>query len=160
MRDSVSRSVRYCLVLVATMGLVACEPRGEHDGEAGGGLVVEDAWVRPARNAGTGNVHSAAYFTLRNRSRQDVRLSSVEAEVAEAVEIHESIDDAGVVRMRPVATVEVPARGSVAFQPGGLHVMLLRLRHDLVDGDSLRLSLVFEDGARVEVPAVVRSAVF
>jgi periplasmic copper chaperone A len=141
------------LLLAVLLGLAACRADAPVDSPA---LAVQDAWARPASGADTMRVHSAAYFLLENNRGEAVRLVEARSDVAERVEIHETSIDDGVMRMRPRDRVDVPAGESVRFEPGGLHVMLVQLRRDLVPGDSLTITLVFEDGTTHPVPVAVR----
>jgi copper(I)-binding protein len=61
----------------------------------------------------------------------------------------------GVMRMRAVEAVEVPAHGQVALEPGGLHVMLIGLKAPLEEGGSFPLKLVFANAGEVEVVATI-----
>lgn len=58
-------------------------------------------------------------------------------------------------QMRPVDKVDVPARGRVAFEPGGLHLMLVDLQRPLRAGEQLALTFVFEGAGRVSVRAPI-----
>ncbi|MBC6934312.1 MAG: copper chaperone PCu(A)C, partial [Chloroflexi bacterium] len=59
-----------------------------------------------------------------------------------------------VMKMRPVeGGIEIPAGGSVELKPGGYHVMLMQLPRDLLPGQAIMLTLVFESG--VELPVAV-----
>lgn len=118
---------------------------------------VEDAWVRPVRGTPTAPTNSAAYFTLRNRGDARAHLVAASVEGVEITEIHETTMDDGVMRMRPAERVEVPPGEEVAFQPAGLHVMLLGVRQELAEGDTLGLTLRFEDGTTHTAQALVRS---
>jgi copper(I)-binding protein len=63
----------------------------------------------------------------------------------------------GVMRMRPVEALLVPAHGEAVLEPGGLHVMLMGLGDPLVEGNSLPLTLHFEHAGEVEVVATIES---
>lgn len=133
------------------------------------GITVEDPWVRPATlpqghptadpahsdhgDHGSG-VLSAMYMTISNSRSQAVQLTAVETVVAEVVELHQTENQNGLMRMRPVDTVEVPANGTVEFAPGGFHIMLIDITEQLEPGDSVTVTLVFNTGERVEVPDV------
>lgn len=131
------------------------QPAPEHGEE----VVVDDAWARPVAARETGRMHSAAYFTLRNHTGEAVRLVRAETDVSAAAEIHETvIDENGVMRMREQEHVDVEAGGETRFEPGGLHVMLMNLDRELVAGDSLTMTLHFEDGHSLQTPVVVRPA--
>lgn len=114
---------------------------------------VTSAWVRPAPDTSR---PTAAYLTLHGLGDRADTLLAVQTPLAEAVEIHESTTDAqGVTRMRPIDQVVVPAGDSVVFEPGGLHLMLIGLRHRLAVRDSVDLMLLFSRRDTVRVRAGV-----
>jgi periplasmic copper chaperone A len=144
-------------VLLAAVLLPAC---GWGEGSGGEGLAVEGAWARPMTVVEGGpspsGVHSAVYLTLRNGGGPD-RLLGGETDVAEVLEIHESRMEDGIMRMRPVeGGIRIPAGSVAELRPGGLHLMLLDLRASLVEGDTLVLSLQFEESGTREVRVPVR----
>jgi len=112
------------------------------------------AWARPAAAGAT----SALYVTLENRGPVEDRLVGAASPVAGRVEVHRTSVEGGVMRMRPAGEVAIPAGGALAFEPGGLHVMLVGLRRELVAGDSLSVTLRFARAGELTVRAVVRSA--
>lgn len=97
-----------------------------------------------------------AYLRIRNAGAKDMTLVAAVSPAAEAVELHTHIDDAGVMRMRQVKEIVVPAGREVAFQPGGYHVMLIGLPLPLLAGDKVPLTLRFADGTATSFEAVVR----
>ena len=115
-----------------------------------GDLVVENPWARESVTR-TG----AAYLTVRNGGAADDRLIGVASEVADRAELHGSEMQDGVMRMRPVEAVEVPAHGQAALEPGGLHVMLIGLKAPLEEGGSFALTLTFENAGEVEVVTTI-----
>ena len=91
-------------------------------------VVVHDPYVRepiPGRNM------SAAFMTLTNTSDNAQRLVSVSAPWASSIEIHTHLHEDGVMKMRQVESLEVPAGESVTLEPGGLHLMLFGLKTPL-----------------------------
>ena len=115
-----------------------------------GDLVVEAPWARESVTR-TG----AAYMTLRNNGDQPDRLIGVSSDVAETVQLHSSVTQDGVMQMRAVETVEVPAHGEAVLGPGGVHVMLIGLEGPLEEGKSFPLTLQFEKAGEVEVMATI-----
>lgn len=112
---------------------------------------VERAWVRlPA----VADRPGAAYFTILGGSKGDTLLE-VSTPVAVRAELHETIDHAGMKSMQPVRDVAVPAAGTLAFAPGGKHVMLFDLDPAVKAGDAVPLALTFAGGRKVEVQAKV-----
>ena len=67
-------------------------------------------------------------------------------------------DDAGMMEMRPVDRIEIPAGGTVALEPGGYHIMLLELVAPLEAGTTIEVTLVFEEAGEQVVTADVRDA--
>ena len=116
----------------------------------GGTITVEDAW---ARAAGAGDI-TGAFFTLDNGGEDDVLLSA-DSDVAEAVEIHQTVMEGDIMRMVMQESVAVPP-GELAFQPGSLHIMLIGLTRDLNAGDEFPLTLNFEQAGAVVVTVEVR----
>jgi len=114
-------------------------------------LVVEGAWVRALPGASVG----AAYMTLRNVSSHPVTVLAIESPLAAQAMIHETKVENGQSRMRPHEEVLVDAGQSVKLAPGGLHVMLHGLP-PLSVGQSVPLTIILEDGRKVQVAATVR----
>ena len=113
---------------------------------------VDKAWVRlPAVSSRPG----AAYFTLKGGSTADTLLS-ISTPAALRTELHESVKTAtGATSMQPLKDVPLPAAATVAFAPGGKHVMLFDLGPQVKAGDKLPLAFAFASGKRVEVQAQV-----
>jgi periplasmic copper chaperone A len=118
-------------------------------------VTATDAWVR-----GTvpGQRTTGAFVTL--HSTEDAKLVGVASPIAKSVQVHESEMANGVMRMKAVDFVALPAGKRVELQPGGYHVMLLGLVRPLGAGDSVALTLTLEDksGKRstLDVEAEVR----
>ena len=109
-----------------------------------------NAWARPA-NAATPN--SAVYGQLVHIGEMHDTLVSASTDVAEAVELHEMImADGDVMRMRPVeGGFVVPPDNFISLEPGGLHIMLIGLTQELVAGETLDLTLNFEQIGEVQL---------
>jgi copper(I)-binding protein len=108
---------------------------------------VRNPWSRPAAAGMVG----VGYMTLVNPGARPEALVSVESPAANRVEIHRSTMEHGVMTMSPQARVETPAGGSVAFAPGGYHLMFIGLKRELKPGDKLPATLVFEGGRRIRI---------
>ncbi len=116
---------------------------------------VEGAWARPTPpNAKT----AAAYMTVVNAGHDADRLVSVSTPVAGMADVHRTIDDNGVMKMRPAGPVEVKPGSPVTLSPAGLHVMLMQLKAPLADGHDFPLTLVFEKAGPVQVSVHVQRA--
>lgn len=114
---------------------------------------VHDVWAR----ASIGQVkNSAAYFSVTNRGEVPDRLVSVESSAVERAELHDHIMEDDVARMVEVETIDLDAGETLTLEPGGLHIMLFGLSEPLAPGDSLPLTLHFEQAGSLEVEADVR----
>jgi hypothetical protein len=116
-----------------------------------GSLEVLQPWSRPAV-AGTNGV---GYMVLANRGRAADVLRKVESPVAARVEMHASSMAGGVMSMKKVDEVAVPAGGQVAFAPGAYHLMLIGLTRTLKAGDRAPATLSFASGRKITVRFVV-----
>ena len=99
---------------------------------------------------------SAAYLTITNSGGTADALIKAESDVANSVELHTMTMVDGVMKMTPVEKIEVPANGKAELKPGSFHVMLIGLRHDLKEGDVVKLTLTFQTSGKIEVEAPVR----
>jgi copper(I)-binding protein len=103
---------------------------------------VTDAWVR-----GTvpGQKVTGAFMQI--TSATDASLVAVTSPVAKVAEIHTMSHDGGVMKMRPVEAIPLPAGKAVELGPGGYHVMLMDVGQPLKEGDTVPLTLTFADKA-------------
>ena len=122
-------------------------------GSAFAELIVENANIRESI---PGAPNSAAFMILKNTSAQDVVLTSATSELARATELHNHINDNGVMRMREVPEIVVPAGQSVQLKPGGLHVMFMGLATPLKQGEQGSFTLVDQSGQEYPVQAPVK----
>jgi len=143
------RSVAGLIALVA-VGLV-----GLGRASTAGEVRIEGAWVREAP-PGAGSL--AVFLTVVNRSAQPVRLVGATSPAARAVALHRTREEAGLMRMDPVATIEIPPNGRAVLAPGGFHLMLVEPVRRFVAGDTLSLTLVFEPASRLSLEVPVRTA--
>lgn len=99
---------------------------------------------------------TAAYFTLERTAPGPLALVRALSPAAAAVELHEHTAEGGMMMMRPVkGPIAVPTEGPLVFQPGGYHVMLIGLRAPLAAGDTVPLSLLFDDGSAARLQLTV-----
>ncbi len=113
-------------------------------------IQVTDAFARAAAAGGVGGL----FLTIVNTGPSD-RLTGVSSPVAGKVELHESIDDKGVMKMRSVAGLDIPAGATVKLAPGGYHIMLIGVKQPLTAGGHVPVTLTFEKAGKLEVEASV-----
>lgn len=132
------------LVIVLLAGMVFT-PLAADDSKH---IVIDKPWAR----ASAGNApNGAVYMTLRNTGERPDRVLGGSSPVAGQVQVHNTVRKNNVMRMRPVDNLEVPAGGSTALAPGGLHIMLMGLKSPLKQGTTVRISLEFERAGKVAV---------
>ncbi|SFG95130.1 copper chaperone PCu(A)C [Neptunomonas qingdaonensis] len=112
---------------------------------------VESAYVRAVP---PGQMNSAAFMQLKNEGPEDISLVAAKSQAAKNVELHTHTQDNGVMRMRQVSEISLPAGEAITLQPGGMHIMLIGLTQNLAAGENISLSLEFSDGSQqaLEVP--------
>jgi len=119
-------------------------------------VTVADPWVR-----GTVAQQRATGAFMKLTSTDGARLVEARSPVAGVVEIHEMTMDNNVMRMRQVPMLELPAGKAVELKPGGYHVMLMDLKQAMKTGESVPITLVFEDKDKkrqtVDIQAPVRA---
>ena len=99
------------------------------------------------RLAPPGKKVTAAFLTLKNKSTEDVFLVSASSSIANKVELHvHDIDDNGVMSMREVSKMKLPAKGELVLKPKSNHLMLFGLKQELKEGQQVSFELKFSDG--------------
>jgi periplasmic copper chaperone A len=119
-----------------------------------GDLAISDPWARamlPGQPAGGG------YLGIANEGDDADRLVSATSPRAGRVEIHtmEVVDDIMVMRPLPDG-LEIPAGGTVALEPGGLHIMFMEVEQPFAEGDRVPVTLEFERAGSVDATFEVR----
>jgi periplasmic copper chaperone A len=97
--------------------------------------------------------NSAAFMTLSAKDTAD-KLIGVSGDVAREIQIHTMLTEAGVMKMREIKSLDVPANGKTELKPGGLHIMLIGLKDGLKEGEKFPLKLKFEKAGEVTVDVV------
>jgi copper(I)-binding protein len=139
------RLIRLALILAATLpcSAIAADPA----------LMIHDPYVRLAPpNAPA----SGAFMVISNSGKQARKLIKAASPAARTVELHNHINDNGVMRMREVANIEIKASGQTELKPGSYHVMLIGMHQPLKEGDTIPITLSFDDGSSQQVSAPVR----
>ena len=139
------------LILLFISGCTNKAPEHHHHT----GIRVYDAWVR----AVPPNMKmTAAYMSFHNHSKMEDALLSAETPIAGVVETHTVEENKGVMSMKPVDSIPVPANGMQELKPGGFHLMLIQLKQVPKMGETVSLVLNFKHAGRVEVSAPVKES--
>ena len=117
---------------------------------------VKDPWVR-----GTVAQQKATGMFAQITSTAGGKLVSASSPVAGVVEIHEMAMEGNVMKMRAIPGLDLPAGKAVDLKPGGYHVMLMDLKQQLKEGETVPVTLVVQgkDGKKesIEVKAPVKA---
>jgi len=116
---------------------------------------IKDAWVR---GTVAGQTATGAFMEL--KASEHATLLGVSSPVAGTVEVHEMSMDKGVMKMRAVPKLDLPAGKAVTLKPGSYHIMLMDLKQPLKKGETVPLTLKLEGKDKktsvLEVKAEVR----
>lgn len=119
-------------------------------------VAFENAWLRaPA----PGQPVTGGYCDIANAASTQATIVAFRDadcrgdDCAIRVEMHETIQHEGMVRMRPIPRLVIAGNGTLSLAPGGKHLMVFGLASEAREA---RLRAVFADGAEQVVRFVVR----
>ena len=134
------------------MALCVASAANAHDYKIGV-IAIGHPWARPTAE---GAKAGAAYLSLENTGAEPDRLLSAASPVAAKIQIHQTTEDGGVMKMHEVEGGVALAPGvNVAFKPGGYHIMLLGLKQRLDEGQHIPLTLNFAKAGSIDVEVYV-----
>jgi copper(I)-binding protein len=113
---------------------------------------ITDAWARATPGKA---VNGAAYLTLVAPAAD--RLVAISTPVAGKAELHTMTMEGSVMRMRPLAALDLPAGQAVTLKPGAVHIMLQGLHEPLRAGQSFPLTLTFEKAGTQQVAVAIET---
>lgn len=102
-----------------------------------------------------GSPNTAAFLVLKNDADKSVKLVAAASPEVGRAELHTHLHENGVMKMRQVESIEVPAKGEVALKPGSFHIMLFEVR-ELSQGMAFPLTLTMDDGQKLELSLPVK----
>jgi copper(I)-binding protein len=137
------------IALLVSLALASCSAPADKPAN----VTVSDAWATASI---PGQSSSAAYFTITNSGGDD-RLTTVEVSVGKA-SIHSTSMSGGVMQMRPLDGIAIPAHSTVTLKPGGLHVMIVDVKRPTTAGASFPMTLRFEQSGDRTIDVTVKSA--
>ena len=122
-------------------------------GSATDQITISDAYVRAVP---PGQPNSASFMEIKNSGNVDHALVGGSSPVAEVVELHTHTMEGGMMRMRQIDKIDLPAGQRVTLQPGGMHVMLIGLKQQLRPDEHASITLKYEDGSETTLEAPIR----
>jgi copper(I)-binding protein len=130
------------------LSLLAAGAVSAHDYKSGD-LLIGHPWARPTAE---GAKLGAAYLSIENKGKEADKLVSAESPASEKTELHESREVNGVMTMRAVTGgIEVKPGAKVELKPGGYHLMLVGLKKQLREGETVPLTLTLAKAGPVNV---------
>jgi len=118
----------------------------------GDDIVIKDQWIRP----GAEKMATALYFTLENVGEQPDTLYNIDSDVSKTIQIHETYSIGDVMGMREIGKIIIEPESSVKFEPGGKHIMVMKLRRDIKKGDEIEFILYFKQAGEKIITVPVR----
>lgn len=113
-----------------------------------------------ARATLPGQPVGGGFMTIANKGEEADRLVSIAAtDVSDDVQLHEMAMENDVMTMRQLpAGVDLPAGATVELKPGGLHVMFMKIKHPLKEGEAFKATLTFEKAGTIDVEFKIEAA--
>ncbi len=136
--------MKILLALPGLLWLILCATASasEH-------LMLTNQWIRESPPG----VPLAGYFKIHNHSAVNHKIVAVSALGFSHVMIHQTMNVDGVMKMQHIPTIDIPPGERITFEPGGLHLMLMKPETQYATGDEIIINLEFQNGHR-------RNAVF
>lgn len=116
-------------------------------------LDIRDPWIK---NLPPSVPVRAGYMTIHNPQTKTVSIVSLRSDAFASVEIHQTIEQDGMMRMEQVPSLKIESNSSVQLAPGGLHLMMMNPSEPTQPGDLLEIVIVLDDGSeqRVEMQVI------
>lgn len=148
------RALLIAATMVAAFGMTPLRAQDAPAPVVTDNLEISGAFARasPAM-AGAG----AGFMTITSKGEADTLLA-FRSPACEQPELHTHINENGMMRMRAVDKIDIPAGGSAVLEPGSLHLMFIKLVEPLQEGAMVEATLVFEKAGEVKVTLPVKKA--
>jgi copper(I)-binding protein len=146
-RFATSRVIRATLI----SAYVIC---GLHSAALAGGVSVTNAWIRalPAPDPAGG------YFDLFNNSGKRIALTGASSPACGMLMLHKTDTMGGMASMSDVERIPVAVGAHLRFTPGSYHLMCMNPTPAIRPGNTVPVTLEFEDGGKVTADFKVRNA--
>lgn len=122
-----------------------------------GELHIDHPW---SKHVPPSSAVAAAFFNVMNHGSENDALISAESPIAGKTELHAHIHEDGMMKMREVEKIDIPAKGTQSLKPGGYHVMFFDLKQVPALGERFPLTLHFEKAGSIEIEVAVEEATF
>lgn len=114
---------------------------------------VDNVYVRTVP---PGQPNTGVFMSLNNRTDAVQSIVNAQSTAAKVVELHTHIHEDGMMKMRRIEKIDIPANGQTVLKPGGLHIMLIGLNQEIIEGEPVEIILEFNNGYTKKVQALGR----
>jgi periplasmic copper chaperone A len=153
MRTFQSLTALGLLLCVCACGAPVAPPQMVAPVAVAGAIAISEPRVRLPAN---GRDQSAAYMTLTNQGPETDHLVQAISPDARRLELHAQVQSSdGMVAMREIDHIDIPAGTSMALTPGGIHIMVKGMKPDLKLGETMTIRLIFASGQSAQFQAPV-----
>ncbi|MCW8328395.1 copper chaperone PCu(A)C [Photobacterium sp. SDRW27] len=122
-----------------------------------GNLHIDHPWSKQVPPT---SAVAAAFFNIMNHGDEVDTLLSAKSPIAGKTELHAHIHEDGMMKMREVEKIDIPANSTRTLKPGSYHIMFFDLKQVPALGDRFPLTLHFEKAGRVEIEVAVEKATY
>ena len=119
-----------------------------------GDIEIGHIWTRATA---PGMTTAAVYMPLLNTGTKTDELVGASSDWADKIEIHESTNENNIARMKMLDSLALEPNKPVAMRPGGIHLMVIGLKHQLKKGDMFPLTLQFKNAGSIKVEAMIEA---
>lgn len=123
----------------------------------GGDLHITHPWSKQVPPT---SAVAAAFLDVMNHGNEDDTLLSAESPIAGKTELHAHIHEDGMMKMREVDNIDIPANGTRTLKPGSYHIMFFDLKQVPSLGDRFPVTLHFAKAGSIEIEVAVEKATF
>jgi copper(I)-binding protein len=99
---------------------------------------------------------TAAFMDIKNLTDSEIVIVKASSKVSNVTELHNHFKVDGMMKMREVPSINIPAKGVKNLKPGSFHVMLIDLKKPLKMGQEVLITFTLDDGSTVDVKAPVK----
>lgn len=96
--------------------------------------------VRPTKSSTV----TAAFGEIVNNTDKPITLERVEVSFAKSTELHTTLEENHVKKMRKLKEMTIPAGKSLFLKPGSDHIMFFDVGHEKLQADAEKLTFVFK----------------
>jgi hypothetical protein len=118
-------------------------------------LSIENAWMRNSLKG----MNTALFCEVVNKGIEADTLYKVASDLAELVQIHETYKEGDMMGMREVDKIVIEPNSTFKFKPGAHHIMLIKLKKDLKNGDKGDVILFFRKAGEIKLKVPVKKMV-